>query len=92
MEGHPTQCVGSASTFPDPASCAVGGPNVQQWRPGVGCTFDMVAGCVNIPTYESWSWRGDDLLCRYGVGIDMCGSAAEAPPPTDQSAFAPAPK
>jgi hypothetical protein len=89
---HPTQCVGSASSFPDPESCGLGGPNVQQWRPGVGCVFDMVAGCVNGSTFDSWHWKGDDLMCVYGISNDMCGAAIKPPTLDKPAAFASAGK
>lgn len=91
VPGQPTQCIGSNSTFPDPESCGLGGPNVQQWRPGVGCVFNMVTGCVNEPTYKRWYWEGDDLMCVYGISDDLCG-AAVAPKLGDSTAFASAEK
>lgn len=71
LPGEPALCLAPMSVLPDPTSC-YSGPNNAFWVDRVGCVGNLVNSCVALPTYKSWEWDGDDVICHYDFSDNLC--------------------
>lgn len=73
VPGHPELCAIPMAQVSDPSLCYAG-PNTAYWIAGTGCVWNAINSCVNLPTYKSWHYTEDDVVCVYDFSAGLCKS------------------